>query len=472
MASNRSAKLARDSVLFFISGFGSKLLVFLLVPFYTAVLSEEEYGIADLITVTTTLLIPVFSFCVSDAVLRFAFDKQFDRYHLLSFASTVLLLSTLLVACVYPIVVIISKSFARYWYLLVLFYFSSSCSNTIYNLSKADGDTKLVAVVGIIQTTVLIGSNLLLLLVFKMGVVGYMTSLIASELLASLTILCKRGYWGYLKLFHFNKNDIHQILLYSIPLIPTVVFWWINSSADRYMITAFIGPAAVGLYSVAHKIPSILSNVSHIFMNAWQLTAISSYEDTDYGAFFSRIYRIVNISFVLLCLLLILSSKTIGSILFSKSFFQAWIYVPFLVIGALFSTLSGCLNSAFIASKKTKLLFISTLAGTVINLILNFILIPRFGIQGAGFSTMLSFWVVQLTRVYTIKRVITIKLSIIKDIVCHLLLFVMAIMTIKEWLLLSIIVSVIIMIVYFKDINELLSILRVKGHLLLCRIRR
>ena len=73
---NKYAYLAKNTMLFTISSFGSKILSFLLVPLYTAVLSTEEYGTADLVTTTAGLLIYVFTLNIADAVLRFAIDRK------------------------------------------------------------------------------------------------------------------------------------------------------------------------------------------------------------------------------------------------------------------------------------------------------------------------------------------------------------------------------------------------------------
>ena len=76
--------LSKNTILFTINSFGSKLISFLLVPLYTYVLSTNDYGTADLITSTVQLLVPVLTLNIQDAVLRFSLDKEYDKRAVIS----------------------------------------------------------------------------------------------------------------------------------------------------------------------------------------------------------------------------------------------------------------------------------------------------------------------------------------------------------------------------------------------------
>ena len=74
---NRKQKeLSKNTLLFTISSFGSKLLTFLLVPLYTSYLTTEDYGFADLVSTTVTLVLPILLVCIESGLLRFSFDKD------------------------------------------------------------------------------------------------------------------------------------------------------------------------------------------------------------------------------------------------------------------------------------------------------------------------------------------------------------------------------------------------------------
>ena len=79
---NRKYKdLSKNVVLFTISSFGSKVLVFLLTPLYTSMLSGEEFGTADIINTTVSFVLPILLICIESGVLRFCLEKdaQYDE---------------------------------------------------------------------------------------------------------------------------------------------------------------------------------------------------------------------------------------------------------------------------------------------------------------------------------------------------------------------------------------------------------
>ena len=69
----RIKELLSNTMLFTIANMGSKILVFLMVPLYTAVLTTEEYGVSDMVLITAQMLFPLLTVMISEAVLRFCF---------------------------------------------------------------------------------------------------------------------------------------------------------------------------------------------------------------------------------------------------------------------------------------------------------------------------------------------------------------------------------------------------------------
>ena len=87
-------------------------------------------------------------------------------------------------------------------------------------------------------------------------------------------LILRAKLWRYVRLSP-NPDLRRQMLRYCIPLIPTAIFWWIMGVSDRYMVKWFLGGAANGIYAVAYKIPTILTILATVFMDAWQLSAIT-----------------------------------------------------------------------------------------------------------------------------------------------------------------------------------------------------
>ena len=99
----RFKTLASNTLIFAISNFTSKLLVFFMLPFYTAVLSKEEFGTADLIVTIVGLLMPVLSLSISQGCMRFALDKSKNTSVVFSFGVIVNTLGALVLILSTPI---------------------------------------------------------------------------------------------------------------------------------------------------------------------------------------------------------------------------------------------------------------------------------------------------------------------------------------------------------------------------------
>ena len=114
-SNNRTSILIKDTGLFAISSFGSKILIFLLTPLYTSILTTEEYGIADLITTTINFIYPILTLAIADATLRFALDNEQDKRKVLDNSLLITLLSVLILIFLYPILINISPNISEYW---------------------------------------------------------------------------------------------------------------------------------------------------------------------------------------------------------------------------------------------------------------------------------------------------------------------------------------------------------------------
>lgn len=417
--------LAKNTILFTISSFGSKILSFFLVPFYTAILSTEDYGTADLITTTASLLIFAFTINIADSVLRFVIERKDNREEILNFGLKVLAIGSIILAffillCRYLGLI----EWTDYYYLLLfLTFFTSALNGIITNYLRAIDKIAAVAVSGIITTATIIGCNLLFLLVFHMGVIGYMLSNILGYVTSILysVFLIRKEIFLILR-SSCNKNTKVAMCRYSIPLIFNGIAWWMNSSIDKYFITAMCGVGINGIYAVSQKIPSILSMFNTIFGQAWNLSAIKEFDSEDKDGFFSNTYEIYNTGLVITCSILILINIPLAKLLFSNDFFAAWQYSSILLMSMLFSAMSSFLGSVFSAVKNSRIFAVSTVTAAIVNMILNAVLIPWFDALGAAIATLISFFSVWLIRLLCVRKYIRMRVNVFTDCIAYILL--------------------------------------------------
>ncbi|HWO76914.1 MAG TPA: polysaccharide biosynthesis C-terminal domain-containing protein [Bacillus sp. (in: firmicutes)] len=410
---NSYKKLVNNSLIFAIGNLGTKLIIFFLVPLYTYYLTKSEFGTVDLLTTTLSFLIPIFTLSIFDSVFRFTMDKNYDKQAVLTNSLAVTFIGFILSFMIYPAVINIFPfdDFIFYFYLLL---FVQTINTTLTQYIRAIGMVKLFAISGIINALVLLICNVFFLMFLHMGIIGYLISLVIANVFSSLFV----GIGGKVQhdfiVTKINIELIREMLMYSIPLIPNALMWWVMGLSDRYIITYFLGLSAAGMYAVANKIPSILNIINSIFFQAWQMSAIEEDDSKDKSEFFSNVFNVFSIAMLVSTSLLLVFLKFIMEFFVADDYFAVWQYVPFLLLGIVFSSFSGFLGTNYIVAKKTSGVFKTSVIGAIINVVTNLVLIPIIGINGASIGTMLSFAIIWLLRIKDTKDFVNIKLNVKK----------------------------------------------------------
>ena len=408
---NKYQTLAANTILMSVGTFGSKLLVFLMVRFYTGYLTPAEYGTADLITQTANLLIPLVSLDITDAVFRFAAERRGGRTEAFSVGLRVITLGSagllLVIALLQGI-----PAIRAYGFLLASFVIASCCHALCAHFVRARGNTALFAAQGLFNTALFIGLNVLFLAVFHWGIRGYVLSTTVANLITTGLLVFRARLWRYAGLAP-RRGLRRQMLRYCIPLIPTAVFWWIMGVSDRYMVKWFLGSDANGIYAVAYKIPTILTILATVFMDAWQLSAIAE-SDGDRQAhlrFYGRIWDAFASAVFLGAGGIIALSPLLIRLLAEEAYYSAWQYIPVLTLSMAAAAFSNFMGSVYVVTKQSKASFWTSLVGAGSNIVLNLWLIPRIGLQGAAAATFLSCLAVFLIRLVNARQLLPFPLS-------------------------------------------------------------
>lgn len=396
---NKSKYLIKNIGLLTISNFASKILVFLLVPLYTSVLSPSEYGVYDLVITTISFVFPVLTGNILDAVMRFSLDKESNKETVARIGLKVLIANILLFSIGLLIILLghFSSSLEGLYGVVWGYYAAYSINQYLNQLAQGREKVSELSIAGVIGTLSMIASNVVFLLVFKSGLKGFFIANILAQVISSLFLVVRlkisfNHFWG--KDYYLLK----EMLSYSIPLVASVIGWLINNTSDKYVVAGICGLAASGILSISYKIPQIIGTLQNIFLQAWQISAVKEFEQKDVGHFYGNTFCYVNLLMSIACSGLILFAKPLAYVLYAKEFFVAWKYVPFLLISCVFNNASGILGSILAANKNTKILSLSTIIGAVVNLGLNYVLISLMGIQGATIATMISSFVIYQIR--------------------------------------------------------------------------
>lgn len=463
-------KLASNTIIFAIGTFSSKVLSFLLMPFVTRMMTSGDYGSADLVQQTVNVLIPIVTLQVNSAALRFSLDKAKNKSDVFTVGvRTTLAGFVVFLFLAYPISLIEINDFKLGDYIILVYVFVlvSGMRQLCQQFVRGSGHVKLFAVDGIIATATTLLFTFLFLGVFKWGVTGYIVAIIASDACSIIFYTITAKLYRYLSPRLFEKGITGQMLKYCVPLIPTVILWWIINVSDRYMITYFIGSSENGLYTAASKIPNFVVLFAQIFIDAWQLSAVDEYESESRGEFFTKVFRVYSGGVFAVASALILFCQLFTKILVAPSYYESWNYVPILIIATTYSCIVNFLASVYMAEKKSLMSLVTAMTGTVTNIVLNLILIPKLGATGAAIATVTAFVVVFITRAINTRKYIKINFKLPLMIIETVLLVVQTFLMLyfKEGVLLYVAESVLLVVMLLlniKPITELAKLIFTK----------
>lgn len=441
--------LLKNIGLLTVSNFGTKILSFLLVPLYTRFLSTGAYGTYDLFNSTIMLLIPILTIQISDGVLRFALDKLNNEEQLYAIGMRITMLGFLVLTIVTVIFKLfnIFPIFGKYSLMFLLLYLSAALNQLFENLARGLEKVAALAVSGLLSSIIILTLNVIFLVYMRIGLTGYFLATIIGAFSSCLYLSVSLKVWHYSLFTKVDSKLRNDMIIYSRPLILNAISWWVNNVSDRYIVIWLCGIAANGIYSVGYKIPSILNVFQTIFNQAWTLSSVDEFDPNDKDGFFLKVYNIYNFMMILLCSILIIFTRTIAHLLYAKSFFMAWEYVPFLMIAIVFGSLSGLLGGVFSAVKDSKIFGESTAIGAVVNIALSIILVKFIGPIGAAISTAVSFIIVWALRLISTKKYINLRINIKRDIIVYIILGLQGILILINYTFIGYIIQFIMLII-------------------------
>ena len=457
----KNKSLIKNIGLFTIGSFGSKILSFLLVPLYTAVLTTTEYGSVDLITSTASLLTPILLLSIFDATLRFGMDSNYKKEDVLSTSINVAVKGfiVLIIGVLVVYITQIIKISGVYLVFLCVYFFLGAISQ-IFNLYlRAKNQAAIIALGGIICTFITCISNILFLLVFKYGILGYMISNIIGVSLQNLFQLVAAEIYKDIKLRDYNDLS-KPMIRYSLPLITNSISWWVNNASDRYILTFIKGIAENGIYSVSYKIPTILTMFQGIFYNAWSISAIAEFDNKDKDGFIGNNYTMYSFVSLIICSGLLICNIPLASFLYKGDYYEAWKCIPFLLVGTVFSGISQFEGSLFAATKNTKLVAKTTIIGAIVNTIGNFIFIYFIGSVGAALATLFGYFITWVLRTIFLQSFIKMRVNWETHVLSIILVLIQSVMaTIGFMLIVQFIIFVALIALNRKCIMPILNVI-------------
>ncbi|GEM_PF-6360054 len=387
---------------FLIYGIGNMLyalIVLLLIPVYLEKLNVADYGKFSILYVTGNLFSIIFSFSISNGILRYF--SEFDAVSLRRSAvstMTVFFLLTFLVVFVFfnllpdslNIPNFSSQADRNNVFVVLLWGFTRVLFGMILGALRAlEKPVKYVSLT-VADVIILCVVNLYIMFFTSFGVenilVGYLIS-------STLSIVIGFGFLSKFLTLDFNKGALKYLLMYGLPLSVANVVSYLIAYGNRYFLVFFSNTEDVAIFDVAQKITGILSIV---LVNAFMIS---------FTPYYLRMYNTVSIDefkrqinakistfvsmFFLLAMLLVFVDAYLLNYLSKKEYLEAALYTPFLIIANSLSVLFMLLAMTTNINKKTSIEMLVTIATLITGLIGSYILIQKIGLLGAALCQIL-----------------------------------------------------------------------------------
>lgn len=427
LGQKRNKYLLKNTVIFSIGNFGTKIISFFLVPLYTNILTTREYGTVDLIYTIGMVLVPLLTLNIGESIMRFALDKDADCDKIMSTGITILIFGAIIGLLILPIANLF-ENVSNYSIYIYLYTLTLAFSQIFLCYLRGKEFLLKYSIGNIIQSLTIAIFNIIFLIGMKKGIEGYLMAYILANVCTGLY-----GFWAgkvnlVIKKYSIDIELSKNMIKYSVVLIPNSFMWWIMNSSDRMMVSAMISVTANGVYAVAYKIPTLLSTITTIFNQAWSYSAIREDESEDKEEYNNRVYDNLVTIVIVVATGLLMIMKPFLSVYVGKEYYAAWHYVPYLIVGFVFMTLGSFIATSYTVHKDSMGFLISGTVGAIINLILNFILIPMMGVSGAAFATCISYFGVFVYRIKDTQKYIKLRVFKRKQI-CGYALLILSAMT-------------------------------------------
>lgn len=427
-------KLMANTAVFAIGQFGAKLLSFFLVKLYTATLTTAEYSTADLLYNTLNVLVPVVTFSMTDAIIRFGLDKAYDKRKVYTAANLLTLAGMTLFALTVPIW---NSTSVYHGYTMLLYaYCYCSCFRSLASqFVRAKGYVRLFAIDGIFTTLTQFICNLIFMLWLKLGITGYILSFIVSDVISLIFLMFVARLDKCLDTKFIDPKTIRRMLRFSAPLIPTYLLWWITSYSDRLFVIHFCGDDANGLYSFAHKIPTLVMFVTTMFYQAWQMSSIEERDSKQLGKFYRSVFAAYYSLLFTAAAGLSMIANPLTNMLGGSDEYKnkgAHMYSSILIVAVLFQCLCQFLSSVYSVKKKSANSCFTALCAAAANIILDAILVPKFAAFGAAAATASAYFICFVVRLVDTRRYIPFKVDYIRIILNTAVVVTMAVLIIKQ----------------------------------------
>lgn len=400
-------KVFRHTIIYGISSSLNRATGFLLIPVYTRFMQPEEYGLLSLCQVLIGLLAILYEIGMNSSLLRYYFDcdTSDEKKGLIGTSVTFLLLYNLTITL---LIMIFSMELSRIFLsgdsnkdiiiLIGITVFFKNLNQVPFILFRVNNLSFHYSILSFIKLILTLGLNILFVVHLKRSVLGIMESQL---IISFVFILLLLPYLIKNMRFTFNFTIFTKLCKFGLPLIPTNLIGFALLMSDRYILKMFVSMHEIGIYSLGYKLAMIVNIVAvNAISLAWPVSLMKLSKAKQTGP---QIAKICTYLIGFICILVIFISLFIEEILnviADNSYLGAGKVVPIVAFAYLFFAFYKLFESGIFIAKKPGYYPLITGAAGIVNISLNFLLIPACGFMAAAYNTLVAYVLLACLTLY------------------------------------------------------------------------
>ncbi len=424
--------IAKNATIYVVFSFFTKSINFLLLPLYTAYLTTADYGIIGIISALTAFLSTIYTLSLAGAVNRFYVEYKNNEKCLDSLYSTIFI--TILVnATLWTVISILGRKIfdtllpGVNFYPYVFFGLLTIWMRPIYflyqRILQAKQDGMKVAYLDFCFTLINVGLTVFFVVVLKQKAEG----VIKAQTITAFIIAVGIAFVFLRKLkWKFNKEIFDKTMRYSLPLIPHSLAGTTTTMIDRFVINKNLGTSSVGIYNIAFQFGNIANIITAAFNQAYTPWFNQNVKNNKMEAI-KKVAFLSTLAFSVVAMGLSLFSGEVLAVFAKGDFLKGVEYVPYLAFGYVLNGVYFLFATDLfydISGGGSRKLAVITISSALLSFVLNVILIPLWGIQGAAIAFIAAKTLFAITTGVIVEKRGFVKLNLWKLISVVSLFFV------------------------------------------------
>lgn len=402
---SREGALVKNTAIIAIGKICTQFVSFFLLPLYTGLLSTEEFGVVDLLNTLVSLLLPIITFQVEQAVFRELIElrgQEENKTKIISSAFYSVCIQCLLYFLVFAVISPFVHN--RYKIFLAVNVGASVFSSFFLQVARGLGDYAGYAAGSFFSASSTVLLNVVFLVVMKLGVNGMMLGTLFGQMICILYLFFSLRLCRYLLLSSFSWDMVKKLWKYSVPLVPNAISWWVFNASDRLIVSTLLGLSQNGILSAASKFSGLYIGAYNIFNISWTESVSLHIRDKDAEDFFNHMFERVLSLFLGMAAGIIACMPFVFPVMINQKYWKGYGLVPILMLACVCNVIVGLVSTVYVAEKNTRAIANTSIVSAVLNIVAHLCMIHFCGLYAAVFSTLISYGAMSIYRTCDISR--------------------------------------------------------------------